>query len=269
MPEVLVVCPSCGKEVPEGKFCNICGELLPPLQDDIGSRSEDVTSTQNHDMISTEDKAPLEPLSLPHFDVVIEDMPYEAAVILLSSSELVEIDKELDRIIEQTKATRQALQLQQADRTVLTARAETLRQQFEKTRERRRELISVKDRLVLEKILEALDKQEARLSKLDEIAGTLDKEVYQEQRVEILHAIKDLRMNLKEATKSGTKWSKGIKTTLKKLGKELNRLDAKFKIGDVSREKYEESTSRLERSVRIVEGGLKRLDESLSIARKR
>ncbi len=73
---------------------------------------------------------------------------------------VINYDKELDRIIEKTKATRQALQLKQADKTVLTARAETLRTEFEQMKTRRRELVSVKKKLVLEQILEDLDKHE-------------------------------------------------------------------------------------------------------------
>jgi hypothetical protein len=74
---------------------------------------------------------------------------------------------------------------------------------------------------------------------------------------------------MKEAVKTGNKWSKGIKSTLKRLEKERSRLDAKFKIGDISREKYESSRARLERSIRIVEGGRRRLDELLGLTKKR
>ena len=110
---------------------------------------------------------------------------------------------------------------------------------------------------------------EERLTKLEEIAGTVDKEVYREQRVEILQTIKDLRSNLKDAIKTAKKWSKGIKKTLKILYKEMSRLDAKFKIGDLSRPKYETSKSKLERGIKVVTGGQKRLDELLKLASKR
>ena len=79
----------------------------------------------------------------------------------------------------------------------------------------------------------------------------------------------ELRTRMKEAVKTGNKWSKGIKSTLKTLEKEQSRLDAKFKIGDISREKYESSRARLERSIRIVEGGRRKLDELLGLTKKR
>lgn len=260
MPELLVTCLSCGLEVPEGKYCKICGEPLP---------ESEIENTIEQDLNLSEVIQETELVSLPHFDVTIENMHSEAAAVLLAHAELVVIDKELNRIIEKTKATRQALQLKQADKTVITVRAETLRAEFEEMKTRRRELISVKNKLVLEQILENLDKHEGRLAKLEEIAGTVDKEVYGEQRVEILQTIKDLRSNLKEAIKTGKKWAKGIKKTLKIFDKEMSRINAKFKIGDISRSKYETSKAKLEREIKIITGGQKRLDELLELAGKR
>ncbi len=260
MPELLVTCLSCGLEVPEGKYCKLCGEPLP---------QSEIENTIEQDLDFSEEFQEIEPVSLPHFEVTIENISSEAAAILLAHAELVVIDKELDRIIEKTKATRQALQLRQADKTVLTARAETLRAEFEQMKTRRRELISIKKKIVLEQILEDLDKHEGRLAKLEEIAGTVDKEVYREQRVEILQTIKDLRSNLKEAIKTGKKWAKGIKKTLNEFDKEISRIDAKFKIGDISRPKYETSKAKLEREIKVLLGGQKRLDELLKLAEKR
>ena len=260
MPELLVTCPSCGLEVPEGKYCKLCGELLP---------QSEIEDTIEQDLDSSVEVQEVEPASLPHFEVTIENMHYDAAAILLAHAELIVINEELDRIIEKTKATRQALQLQQADKSVLTVRAEALRTEFEQMKTRRRELVSVKEKLVLEQLLEALDKHEDRLTKLEEIAGTVDKDVYKEQRVEILQTIKDLRSNLKEAIKTGKKWVKGINKTLKIFDKEMSRINAKFKIGDISRSKYETSKVKLEREIKILTGGQKRLDELLRLAKKR
>jgi hypothetical protein len=266
MPDPLVTCPSCGLEVPEGKYCKLCGEpLLEREEEPIPDLAEEHEEEAN----ISEEIQDVEPTTLPHFEVTIEDMPYESAAILLAGAELTVIDEELDKLIEKIKATRQALQLKQADKAVLTARAETLRTEFEKAKTRRRELISVTEKLVLEQILDALDKHEERLEKLEEISGTVDKDVYKEQRVEILQTIKDMRKNLKDAIRTGKKWSKGISKTLKKLDKEMNRLNAKFKIGDISRPKFEESKARLERAILVVTGGKKRLDEVLKLARKR
>jgi type I site-specific restriction endonuclease len=206
---------------------------------------------------------------LPHFDISIEDMEPEASVVLLSRSELDVVDMELDSIIERTKATRQALQLQQADKQVLTSRAEELRLEFEKTKSRRRELAAVSAPLVLEQLLAALDRDENRLEKLEAISNTVDKGVYKEQRDEILHSIKELRESLKTAIKTTKKWLKGIKKTLKNLDKEVSRIEAKFKIGDISRDSYDSNKAQLERSIRIVEGGQERLISLLRIAEKR
>jgi len=267
MPEPLIECPSCGQEVPEGRFCKLCGGLLPTVDNanpplEIEVQTEDLSDSN---MTIEEDVTS----SLPHFEIVIDDMDYESSVILLSRAELEVIDDELDRIVEKTRATRQALQLQQADKAVLTLRAETLRAEFERLKQRKGELIAVKQKLILQTILEGLNKHEERLTKLKAIEGALDKDVYNEQHEEIVRIIKELRSNLKDSIKLGKKWMKGIKKTIKALQKEISRLDAKYKIGDLSRSSYEDSTSKIERAMLILEGGQKRLDELLTIAMKR
>ncbi len=266
MPESIVECPSCGHEVPEGKFCKICGEPLPSIETD--QSSTDIIRS-NEEFVETDSKLDEIAAPLPHFDVIIDDMDHDSSAILLSQAELEVIDDELERIIEQTRATRQALRLQQADRTLLTQHAETLRDEFERLKQRKHELTSVKQKLVLQQLLEALDTYESKQTKLDEISGTLDREVYHEQREEIMTNLKNLRSNLKSSIKTAKKWSRGIKSSLKALQKEKSRLDAKFKIGDISRVKYEESMARLERAMRVIEGGQRRLDELLGIAMKR
>ena len=97
----------------------------------------------------------------------------------------------------------------------------------------------------------------------------MDKEVYHEQREEIMSNLKNLRSNLKSSIKTVKKWVKGIRSTLKALQKEKSRLDAKFKIGDISRSKYEESMVKLERATYVIEGSQRRLDELLGMAMKR
>ena len=266
MSELHVTCPFCGMEVPEGRFCKICGK---PLDTETSLRSPEVEPQFEEDPEPYVPPPEPENMVLPHFDVTVEDMEQMAAAVLLSRSELEVVDLELDNIIERTKATRQALQLQQADKQILTVRAEELRDAFEKTKSRRRELTAMSTPLVLEKLLDALDKDEERLAKLEAISGTVDKDVYKEQRVEILNALKELRVSLKQAINTAKKWVKGIKKTLKKLDKDVSRVEAKFKIGDISRDSYDSSIARLRRSIKIVEGGQEQLTSLLRIAEKR
>ncbi|MGQ4911442.1 MAG: hypothetical protein ACP6KW_04670 [Candidatus Thorarchaeota archaeon] len=265
MTKSLVVCPSCGREVPEGVYCNICGSELtavsppePPLE-----------STGEMTPIREEEEDLLESTSLPHFGVTIEGVPSDAAAVLLSRAELEVIDSELDRIIRQTKATRQALTLQQADRKVLMERAERLRQEFEETKSRKGELLELKQTLRLEQILQELNRQEKRLEKLQAIEGSVDKEVFNEQRVEILQQIKALRDALKSARKDAKKWTKGLEKTLKSLNKEVSRVDARFKIGDIQRREYDSRMYELRRNILIVEGSRKRLDTLLIEAKNK
>ena len=262
MSEPLVTCPFCNLEVPDGRFCKLCGK---PLNTDDSPSPEPIDVEPEVPL----DSEPTPKASYPHFDVTIADMDYEAAIVLLARAELEVVDRELDILIEKTKATRQALQLQQADKSVLTARAEELRSEFENTKSRRRELKTVVTSLVLEQLLEALDTHEGRLSKLENISGTVDKDVYNEQKTEIVDTLKELRRNLKNAIKSSKKWIGGIKKTLKQLEKDISRVNAKFKIGDISRDTFESSKYRLERNIRIVKGGRERLETLIRQAEKR
>ncbi len=266
MSDSLVTCPFCGLDVPEGRYCKICGKPLD-LGDSISRSQEESQPETKIDFIVPPVEA--EKVIQPHFDVSIEDMEKDAAVVLLSRSELDIVDIELDSIIDRIKATRQALQLQKANKQVLTARAEDLRAEFEKTKNRRRELASVSGSIALESLLDALDKDETRLTRLEEISGTLDKAVYKEQRTDILSSIKEIRENLKTAIKNAKKWVKGIKKTLRSLEKEMNRIEAKFKIGDLSRDSYDSTKVKLERNIKIVEGSQERLISLLRTAEKR
>jgi len=265
MSEPIVTCPFCNLEVPVGQYCKLCGK---PLQSEDSPHAETLDYVDDEEPTSL-DLEPVSKVSYPHFDVTISDMEYEAAIELLAKAELEVIDLELDILIDKTKATRQALQLQQADKTVLTVRAEELRTEFEKTKNRRRELKAVDTPLVLEQVLDALDTHEDRLSKLESISGTVDKDVYKEQRTEIIGTLKELKENLKNAIKTAKKWTNGIKKTLKRLEKEISRVNAKFRIGDISRDTYESSKFRLERNIRIMEGGKERLIALLRLAEKR
>ena len=56
---------------------------------------------------------------------------------------------------------------------------------------------------------------------------------------------------------------------MKIFDKEMSRINAKFKIGDISRSKYETSKAKLERDIKVLTGGQKRLDELLKRAGKR
>jgi DNA repair exonuclease SbcCD ATPase subunit len=260
MSRNLVICPNCEQEVPEGRYCNICGHELP------------VSSPPPPPMAPAEEEAswevPSEDTSfeMPRFDVTVEDMPGEAVAILLSRAELEVIDGELDRIIDQTRATRQALQLKEADREVLTKRAEELKTEFERLRERKQDLSRVRAVLRLEQLLDDFDHHEERLRKLKEIGGSVDKDVFEEQRSEIIQNLKSLRSGLKSAVKEARKWNKSMRKTEKVLQKELSRLDAKHKIGDISRTAYEASVYQTKRSMKLLEGGAKRLDELLERA---
>ncbi|MGY5861021.1 MAG: hypothetical protein RTU09_01410 [Candidatus Thorarchaeota archaeon] len=261
MSDKLVVCSHCGDEVPEGQFCKSCGKPLHEHSDSIDFGEE-------------EDYPPLvapisdAPLRLPEFGVIVKGMDEEALCSLLARAEISVLDAELDHLIEEVQATRQALRLEHADKGALAVRAEHLRETLEEAKKRRSELLEVKWTLRIEQIIEELDSLESKLSKLKEMRSSVDKEVYQEQGKRITKKLKGLKKEFGPAKKEARGWFKRMTKAQKELLRERNRLDAKHKIGDLSNRIYRESKSKVDRSLRILEGGLEILDGLMKIVEK-
>ncbi|MHA1933928.1 MAG: hypothetical protein ACW97A_01485 [Candidatus Thorarchaeota archaeon] len=275
MSKSLIVCGKCGLEVPQGNFCKICGEPLhddteqvSPILDSDESLSEQISSGSIAED-ATEVFSEPEPEILPDFGFQIDGMDKKSFSILFSKAELTVVDVELDDLIEKIKSTRQALNLENADLDLLTERAERLRNAFESTKNRRNELTSVRGKLPIVMNLKELELFETKLSRLEDAKGTLDSVVYDEQRDKILRDIKRLRQGLKISIKKSKEWVKGLGKKMKDLNREGSRYDAKYKIGDISEKKYEESMRSIKRQIRIIEIGQKSLDEEIRIAEKK
>ncbi|MFX1367416.1 MAG: hypothetical protein ACFFAY_02300 [Promethearchaeota archaeon] len=250
--------------MPSGRFCNSCGYSLPnPDTQDI-EKHAGPESELGADSVPVKARGPM-----PRFAFTISGVDESTSATLLSRAELDIIGDELDLLIDQIGATRQALQLKEADKAVLTARAEHLRKTFDQTKRRRNELASFGGSLPLEGILHSLDEQEAKLSKLDEMQGSLDQVIFKEQKSKIKSTIKSLNKDLKSAIKDAERWQKALAKTRKELLREGSRLDAKHKIGDISTTAFESSKAEVERFIRVIAVGYKMLDEALELAKKR
>jgi FtsZ-binding cell division protein ZapB len=261
MSDKLVGCSSCGEEVPEGKFCKSCGKPLHEHSDLI-------------DLDDEEDAPPLvvpisdEPLRLPKFGVIVKGMDEKALCSLLARAETSVLDVELDNLIEEVQATRQALRLEHADKAALATRAEHLRETLERAKKRRSALLEVRWNLRIEQIIEELDSLESKISKLKEMRSSVDKEVYREQGERITKKIKVLKKEFGPMKKEARGWIKRMAKAQKELLRDGNRLDAKHKIGDLSDRIYRESRSKVDRSLGILEGGLEILDGIIKFSEK-
>ena len=263
MSEELVTCPSCGMEVPEGSFCKSCGKPLAVTEEatlDLEAFGAPV------DLESSVIDTPT--VAVP-FGMTVDGMDQREFVTLMSRAELKVIRKELDTLLDQIQATRQALKLKHADKAVLTARAEDLRAAFDKTKTRREELSDFRGDLRLERAVKTLDVLEEKRSKLEEMQGTLDKSVYKEQKKKIADAIKTTKKNLKSSIKDAENWLKSMNKTSQTLQRNSSRLEARHRIGDVSSGKYETERAGVERSLKILEIGRAILDEALVEAKKK
>ena len=263
MSEELVTCPSCGMEVPEGSFCKSCGKPL------VVAEEETLYPEDFGPPVDLEPSTADEPTRSVQFGMTVEGMDQREFVTLMSRAELEVIRKELDTLVDQIQATRQALKLKHADKAILTTRAEDLRAAFDKTKKRREELSDFRGDLRLERAVKTLDELEGKRSKLEEMKGTLDKSVYKEQKKKIAEAIKNLEKSLKIAIKDAENWLKSMSKTHRTLQKDGSRLEARHRIGDVSAGSYETSRTEVERSLKILEIGRSILDEVLVDAKKK
>ncbi|TXT54777.1 MAG: hypothetical protein BAJATHORv1_50028 [Candidatus Thorarchaeota archaeon] len=264
MSKALIVCRKCGREVPDGRFCKFCGNPLETEEhiavEDTGSDLVTDLKTDETSMDETHE------VSLPEFDIEVDGMDHRSLASILSRSELDVLQSDLDSIIEQTQAIRQALNLDHADKALLKSRAEDLKIHFDATKIRRAELSDFDSKLKMEESSERLAREQTRLEKLEEIKPSLDSEVYKEQREEILVSMKAFRHELEALVKTGKAWRKALAKKRKEIERNLNRLEAKHKIGDISDSHYESSKRHIERSIRILDGGFRILEEVIESA---
>jgi len=266
----LIVCPSCELEVPDGRFCKFCGK---PLHEGIPDSNQDdstdsTTSIVNDLFADDDDDEVSSSVSYPDFHFRIDGMDPESMAILFSEVELISLDKNLDILIHEISATRQALDLKHADKELLAARAQSLRSAFDTTKTRRTELRETQGILPLRRALTSLEKQVAKYEKLKEVKKKIDESIYEEEKTKILLRIKSFRKDLKSSLKISRQWLKGMKSESKRLRREKSRLEAKLKIGDISQTAYDVKMNETMSSLEIIEGGRETLEKVVRQAEK-
>ncbi len=242
----LLQCPSCGAEIEGGPYCRFCGASLQSL---ITERSDIVTDDSKEE--------------IPHIDFGISFSKAEIRTItpLLSQVELGIINDELEDIIEQIRATRQALKLENVESEVLTARAELLRETFEKLKMRKETLLKAPTALMIETVIEDLDLVETKQGKLEDASDALEKDVYKEQKERLKSERQSLVKQIKTESKLLNDWIKEFKKSISKLEKTLGKLEAQFKIGEISRTSYDSSRTELTRLIMLLECSISKMDE--------
>ncbi|UCE11270.1 MAG: zinc ribbon domain-containing protein [Candidatus Thorarchaeota archaeon] len=245
MDENLVVCPSCGSEVVDTRFCGECGERLFPSEE----VSTDIPTAEIEDEVTFQ--------SYPGqvddiFGLRVESIDERSSLILFARAEIVVLNRELERLIEQIQATRQALRLERSDKKQLAARAEKLSLLFEDIKARKKVLGSFKGELWIEELLRLLSQQEAEMERLDNIRESKDPKDTQEEKKETKKSLKKLKGDLKRSTNLVKKWLKGVQDARKRFLRDKDRLDAKHRIGDLAMSAYDQSRANLMRSIGIL-----------------
>lgn len=270
MPKLVFECPFCRQKVTDGDFCKYCGRPVPEQGQPEPRRGPGSQHTGSGSIKeAAETKPNSEDQTRSFFGISVGGLDSKMLGILLARAELHVVREELDAVIRQIEATRQALLLKQADRELLASRAESLKELFETTKGKHTQLMGVKDSLPIEVIPEDLAVQESKLSKLDKMKGSIDMGVYHEEHERIVLAIESLRKDLSKATDESRKWLKALSKRVGELRRESSRLEARFKIGDVATGLYEESKIEVGRSVRILEEGQELLKSMLAAVRQK
>ena len=65
-----------------------------------------------------------------------------------------------------------------------------------------------------------------------------------------------------------SKWHKSMKKARRSIEKDSSRLDAKYKMGDMSASTYDDAKARIERSLMVLEVAREMLDEIIENAKK-
>ncbi len=269
LPDNLVDCPHCSAKVPSGRFCSECGK---PLNKAVDDEPEAVLEAHRAelDKIYEEIEEPhiSEHLSYPEFQFSIDGMDSQTMAIIFARAEMKVLDEELDRIIAEISSTRHALDLEHADKDLLISRARDLRHELDEAKSRRAKLRSVEGEIPLKNTLSQLMIQTAKLEKLKSAEKTLDPVVFQEEKKRLQMKIKYLQKDLVSALKTSKQWLKSMDNEIKRLRREISRLDAKLKIGDVSQTAYDSMNRELSKAISIIEGGKRSLEETITLAKK-
>lgn len=260
MSKALIVCPACGRRVPLGRYCSSCGSPLMPEAEDAGSHPH--SSLQAHLVLET----PGNEEELPDFGIVVDGVNPADLSAFLTRSELEIIDGELDELIEAIRATRQALALENADREALATRTQELKDSLERVRRRKEELLRARASISLQVLVSQLHETTAKISRLDEASSSLDSDVYREQKSALSREAKNLKRTIKQQVKTARKWLKSMAKARRALEKEASRLEARRRIGDLSPQEYRLQRSRVDRRIRILDGGYKTLEEIVRVA---
>lgn len=69
----MVICPDCGKDVKEAKFCSNCGAMLPKIDEAVGENMEEITP----DVEFESDNVVAETTNEVVSETVVDDVPYE------------------------------------------------------------------------------------------------------------------------------------------------------------------------------------------------
>ncbi len=265
------ICPTCGAEVIDVGRCSVCGVPLHAEDRLVAaelSDNKDNQFTPEPDSIleSSSDTTSTVTAPSPEFGIVIDAIERHSLVLLLSRSELEVLESELNQLIEQIEATRYALRLKHADKAVLTRRVEDLKAHLHKITTRINELKSFTGQLEIESIIHKIESIHTKIQTIEDRKRSIEPSIYREQITDLESELYRLEDSLRATIRRTEGWLKAIQKKIQVLQHDMKLLDAKY--NDITREAYESLKFKAERSIHILSGGYRILDDLLARAKK-
>ncbi|MFO7835641.1 MAG: hypothetical protein R6V83_03225 [Candidatus Thorarchaeota archaeon] len=192
---------------------------------------------------------------------VLSGMNENSREALLSRAERIVLNRELDRLTEEIVATRQALQLENADKQFLADRAKELGDRLKHIKNRQRELEHTTGEILLEKMIKSTKRMHNNRPKLPGVFSSLKDSSPLKTNGFGKMDPSELDVELAKETDCMKGCIESLKDAAQKLAKQEVQLRAKYDIGDISRSRFLTAHSEIRRNLAILKISEEILDQ--------
>lgn len=190
----------------------------------------------------------------------------ESQKALFSKAERVVLSHELDKLTEEIVATRQALQLENADKQFLAGRAKELSDRLKSIKKRRRELENSTYELRLEKLIEIASKPNHARPKMPGISSSGEYEQSQDHDDFTTMGSSQFREVLDTEIEKVKASIDALENTAQQFMDQESELRAQYDISDISRSQFLAQHSDIRKRIDILHTGREILERKLKQA---
>ncbi|MBD3157752.1 MAG: hypothetical protein GF309_03090 [Candidatus Lokiarchaeota archaeon] len=187
------------------------------------------------------------------YEDIFSDLNEESREALISRAEQIVLDRELDRLTEEIVATRQALQLENADKMLLGTRARTLATRLKNIRKKRKSLANVDIKLRIEILIEAVRKtSQTRLEIPPASRRNKDSETLSTYDITKMDS-STIKQHLKQEVETLEQCIHRMANAIQNLRNEETELRARYDIDSLARFHYFRQRDEIRREIEILE----------------